>query len=250
MGLLEALGAPKLSNSLPTKQRCPPLHPLSWKETVEVRSGEGKGAPKSNLSSGICLIVWSEGSYSSGLFLKDIPARQQKERGFLLWLLTQCHFVLADRLGPPLDILLDSLNCTAFSVQWKMPKQHASTITGYTVSDALCCCLAQAAHSEPSSTAPSPHKQCHCPESSQGTVGLSGLSCNLKKQATHVLETSCHGHLGWMPRACSGYRLLFCCGFPARLSVLSDKTVKWSRAGRYCTLQVRVMQILLLVLPA
>uniref|UniRef100_A0A8V0YGJ8 EGF like, fibronectin type III and laminin G domains n=1 Tax=Gallus gallus TaxID=9031 RepID=A0A8V0YGJ8_CHICK len=38
-----------------------------------------------------------------------------------------------DRLGPPLDILLDSLNCTAFSVQWRMPKQHASTITGYTV---------------------------------------------------------------------------------------------------------------------
>ncbi|KAI6058093.1 hypothetical protein LUU34_01036500 [Aix galericulata] len=39
----------------------------------------------------------------------------------------------ADRLGPPLDILLDSLNCTAFSVQWRMPKQHANTITGYTV---------------------------------------------------------------------------------------------------------------------
>ncbi|POI34665.1 hypothetical protein CIB84_001583, partial [Bambusicola thoracicus] len=38
-----------------------------------------------------------------------------------------------DRLGPPLDIVLDSLNCTAFSVQWRMPKQHASTITGYTV---------------------------------------------------------------------------------------------------------------------
>ncbi|NXG41284.1 EGFLA protein, partial [Psilopogon haemacephalus] len=38
-----------------------------------------------------------------------------------------------DRLGPPLDILLDSLNCTALSVQWRMPKQHASTITGYTV---------------------------------------------------------------------------------------------------------------------
>ncbi|KQK81905.1 pikachurin-like protein [Amazona aestiva] len=38
-----------------------------------------------------------------------------------------------DRLGPPLDILLDSLNCTAFSVQWRMPKQHASAITGYTV---------------------------------------------------------------------------------------------------------------------
>ncbi|CAM4555110.1 pikachurin isoform X1 [Lepidochelys kempii] len=38
-----------------------------------------------------------------------------------------------DRLGPPLDILVDSLNCTAFSIQWRMPKQHASTITGYTV---------------------------------------------------------------------------------------------------------------------
>ncbi|NXA32380.1 EGFLA protein, partial [Eudromia elegans] len=38
-----------------------------------------------------------------------------------------------DRLGPPADILLDSLNCTAFSVQWRMPKQHASTVTGYTV---------------------------------------------------------------------------------------------------------------------
>uniref|UniRef100_A0A8B9PJM4 Pikachurin n=1 Tax=Apteryx owenii TaxID=8824 RepID=A0A8B9PJM4_APTOW len=37
------------------------------------------------------------------------------------------------KLGPPLDILLDSLNCTAFSVQWRMPKQHASTVTGYTV---------------------------------------------------------------------------------------------------------------------
>lgn len=38
-----------------------------------------------------------------------------------------------DRLGPPLDITLDSLNCTAFSIQWRMPRQHASTITGYTV---------------------------------------------------------------------------------------------------------------------
>nr|XP_060617392.1 pikachurin isoform X1 [Anolis sagrei ordinatus] len=38
-----------------------------------------------------------------------------------------------DRLGPPLDITLDSLNCTAFSIQWRMPRQHASSITGYTV---------------------------------------------------------------------------------------------------------------------
>ncbi|NWY02494.1 EGFLA protein, partial [Nothoprocta ornata] len=38
-----------------------------------------------------------------------------------------------DRLGPPVDIILDSLNCTAFSVQWRMPKQQASTVMGYTV---------------------------------------------------------------------------------------------------------------------
>ncbi|KAM6474191.1 pikachurin isoform 5-T5 [Liasis olivaceus] len=38
-----------------------------------------------------------------------------------------------DRLGPPVDITLDSLNCTALSIQWRMPQQHANTITGYTV---------------------------------------------------------------------------------------------------------------------
>ncbi|XP_073537940.1 pikachurin isoform X1 [Phyllobates terribilis] len=38
-----------------------------------------------------------------------------------------------ERLGPPLDILLEAINCTAFSVQWRMPRQHASTINGYTV---------------------------------------------------------------------------------------------------------------------
>ncbi|XP_070792035.1 pikachurin isoform X2 [Pituophis catenifer annectens] len=38
-----------------------------------------------------------------------------------------------DRLGPPVDIALDSLNCTALSIQWRMPQQHANTITGYTV---------------------------------------------------------------------------------------------------------------------
>ncbi|KAG8429260.1 hypothetical protein GDO86_017878, partial [Hymenochirus boettgeri] len=38
-----------------------------------------------------------------------------------------------ERLGPPLDIHLEALNCTAFSVQWRMPRQHASTISGYTV---------------------------------------------------------------------------------------------------------------------
>uniref|UniRef100_A0A8B9PP35 Pikachurin n=1 Tax=Apteryx owenii TaxID=8824 RepID=A0A8B9PP35_APTOW len=55
----------------------------------------------------------------------------------VIWLLRYlcrtCSASPSDRLGPPLDILLDSLNCTAFSVQWRMPKQHASTVTGYTV---------------------------------------------------------------------------------------------------------------------
>ncbi|KAK6492955.1 pikachurin-like isoform X1 [Huso huso] len=38
-----------------------------------------------------------------------------------------------DRLSPPLDIQLESLNCTAFSARWRMPRRHVSTITGYTV---------------------------------------------------------------------------------------------------------------------
>ncbi|XP_068106686.1 pikachurin-like isoform X2 [Hyperolius riggenbachi] len=38
-----------------------------------------------------------------------------------------------ERLGPPLDIDLEAINCTAFSVTWRMPRQHASTINGYTV---------------------------------------------------------------------------------------------------------------------
>ncbi|MBN3289841.1 EGFLA protein, partial [Polypterus senegalus] len=38
-----------------------------------------------------------------------------------------------DRLSPPLDIQLESLNCTAFSVRWRMPRRHISSITGYTV---------------------------------------------------------------------------------------------------------------------
>lgn len=96
----------------------------------------------------------------------------------------------------------------------------------------------QPAHAGTSGTAPSPNTQCHCPESGQATVGLSGLSCNFEKQAVRVLETSYDGNLGWVPRACSGYRLLFCncCGFPAKLSVLSaaDKTVEQSRSILYC----------------
>ncbi|XP_033615957.1 pikachurin isoform X4 [Fukomys damarensis] len=37
------------------------------------------------------------------------------------------------KLGPPLDIKLDALNCTAFSIKWKMPQSSGSPITGYTV---------------------------------------------------------------------------------------------------------------------
>uniref|UniRef100_A0A8C4RWN1 EGF like, fibronectin type III and laminin G domains n=1 Tax=Erpetoichthys calabaricus TaxID=27687 RepID=A0A8C4RWN1_ERPCA len=37
------------------------------------------------------------------------------------------------QLSPPLDIQLESLNCTAFSVRWRMPRRHISSITGYTV---------------------------------------------------------------------------------------------------------------------
>ncbi|XP_007949770.2 pikachurin [Orycteropus afer afer] len=36
-------------------------------------------------------------------------------------------------MGPPLNIILDVLNCTAISVQWKMPKHTGSPIAGYTV---------------------------------------------------------------------------------------------------------------------
>ncbi|XP_051952065.1 pikachurin-like isoform X1 [Xyrauchen texanus] len=38
-----------------------------------------------------------------------------------------------ERLSPPLDIQLETVNCTAFSVRWKMPHRHVSTITGYKV---------------------------------------------------------------------------------------------------------------------
>uniref|UniRef100_H2ZUA7 EGF like, fibronectin type III and laminin G domains n=1 Tax=Latimeria chalumnae TaxID=7897 RepID=H2ZUA7_LATCH len=37
------------------------------------------------------------------------------------------------KVGPPVDIQLDSLNCTAFSVRWRMPRRHTNTVTGYTV---------------------------------------------------------------------------------------------------------------------
>ncbi|XP_037655188.1 pikachurin [Choloepus didactylus] len=37
------------------------------------------------------------------------------------------------KVGPPLDIVLDSLNCTAVRIQWKMPRHPTSPVTGYTV---------------------------------------------------------------------------------------------------------------------
>uniref|UniRef100_A0A8C7NJQ4 EGF like, fibronectin type III and laminin G domains n=1 Tax=Oncorhynchus mykiss TaxID=8022 RepID=A0A8C7NJQ4_ONCMY len=42
-----------------------------------------------------------------------------------------------ERLSPPLDIQLEMVNCTAFSVRWKMPRRHVSTITGYKVTVGL-----------------------------------------------------------------------------------------------------------------
>uniref|UniRef100_A0ABM5FU47 Pikachurin isoform X2 n=1 Tax=Pogona vitticeps TaxID=103695 RepID=A0ABM5FU47_9SAUR len=73
--------------------------------------------PRARSCCGFCRLAWllllcSVGR--SAAHRRNIPRRQ-------------------DRLGPPLDITLDSLNCTAFSIQWRMPRQHASTITGYTV---------------------------------------------------------------------------------------------------------------------
>uniref|UniRef100_A0A671KB69 Pikachurin-like n=1 Tax=Sinocyclocheilus anshuiensis TaxID=1608454 RepID=A0A671KB69_9TELE len=47
---------------------------------------------------------------------------------------SQCHRrAILERLSPPLDIQLETVNCTAFSVWWKMPRRHVSTITGYKV---------------------------------------------------------------------------------------------------------------------
>ncbi|XP_015450801.1 pikachurin isoform X3 [Pteropus alecto] len=37
------------------------------------------------------------------------------------------------KMGPPLHIMLDALNCTAFSIQWKMPRHPGHPIIGYTV---------------------------------------------------------------------------------------------------------------------
>nr|XP_048284827.1 pikachurin isoform X2 [Myodes glareolus] len=37
------------------------------------------------------------------------------------------------KLGPPLEIKLGALNCTAFTVQWKTPKHSGSDVIGYTV---------------------------------------------------------------------------------------------------------------------
>ncbi|XP_059132731.1 pikachurin [Peromyscus eremicus] len=37
------------------------------------------------------------------------------------------------KLGPPLEIKLGALNCTAFNIQWKTPKHSGSPVIGYTV---------------------------------------------------------------------------------------------------------------------
>ncbi|KAM8960879.1 pikachurin [Pelodytes ibericus] len=48
-------------------------------------------------------------------------------------LATKVRLPEGERLGPPLDIHLEAINCTALRVQWRMPRQHLGTITGYTV---------------------------------------------------------------------------------------------------------------------
>ncbi|XP_066096102.1 pikachurin isoform X2 [Saccopteryx bilineata] len=37
------------------------------------------------------------------------------------------------KVGPPLHVLLDALNCTAFSIQWNMPRRPRHPVAGYTV---------------------------------------------------------------------------------------------------------------------
>ncbi|KAI7813437.1 putative pikachurin, partial [Triplophysa rosa] len=39
----------------------------------------------------------------------------------------------SERLSPPLDVQLETVNCTAISTRWKMPRRHVTTITGYKV---------------------------------------------------------------------------------------------------------------------
>ncbi|KAI2665010.1 Pikachurin [Labeo rohita] len=73
---------------------------------------------------------------------KGLKMRLQRRVMMLLALVWMCNFALcarkssarkSERLSPPLDIQLETVNCTAFSVRWKMPRRHVSTITGYKV---------------------------------------------------------------------------------------------------------------------
>uniref|UniRef100_A0AAY4CFV7 Pikachurin n=1 Tax=Denticeps clupeoides TaxID=299321 RepID=A0AAY4CFV7_9TELE len=58
--------------------------------------------------------------------------------------------------APPLDIQLETVNCTAFRVRWKMPRRHVSTITGYKVS---LLCFTTTAKAEILCRSPSPPTQ-------------------------------------------------------------------------------------------
>lgn len=44
----------------------------------------------------------------------------------------------AERLHPPLDIELETINCTAVRVKWRLPWRHVSTVTGYKVRSTVC----------------------------------------------------------------------------------------------------------------
>ncbi|KAM6986486.1 pikachurin-like [Aplochiton taeniatus] len=42
-------------------------------------------------------------------------------------------FLRLGRLGPPLDIELEAINCTSVRVRWRIPWRHVGTVTGYKV---------------------------------------------------------------------------------------------------------------------
>uniref|UniRef100_A0A4W4G8J0 EGF like, fibronectin type III and laminin G domains n=1 Tax=Electrophorus electricus TaxID=8005 RepID=A0A4W4G8J0_ELEEL len=50
-----------------------------------------------------------------------------------LWCDVFCLLFDPERLSPPLDLQMQTVNCTAIRVQWRMPHRHVSTASGYKV---------------------------------------------------------------------------------------------------------------------
>ncbi|KAG8011973.1 Pikachurin [Nibea albiflora] len=72
------------------------------------------------------------GGQERGRHRKRQVTRNKEERKKESGRKQRCSY-MRYRLSPPLDIQLETINCTAFSVRWKMPRRHVSTITGYKV---------------------------------------------------------------------------------------------------------------------